>query len=94
MAYPRHRPDLIRIYRNADGTLTLRRYVNGLEWTRKVRSNDFLTAIEAGIVLGVHRVTVHNWIGTGVIPATQAEYGALIRWRDLRKFGKANGYLY
>lgn len=93
MAYTQHRPDLISFRLSPGQRLTLSRHINGLEWTRVVKPNDFLTPMEAAVVLGVHRVTLYSWIRAGAIKVHRGTYGSLICWRDLRDFGKANGYL-
>ena len=93
MAYPQHRPDLISCRPGPGQSLTLYRQINGLEWTRVVKPSDYLTPMEAAVVLGVHRVTLYSWIRAEAIPVYQGTSGSLIRWRDLRDFGKANGYL-
>ena len=94
MSPTQHRPDLIRVRRSRTGwDLTLYRLIGGLEWKRKVGPNDFLTLMEAGKVLQVHRVTLYDWISAGVIRAYPSKYGLRIRWRDLRKFGRDQGLL-
>lgn len=93
MAYSQHRPDLIRGRIGPFGNLTLYRYISGQKWTREIRGQDFLTPMEAAVVLQVHRVTMHGWVSTGVIPSHSSDYGALLRWRDVRKFGKDHGLL-
>ena len=94
MPYPQHRPDLIRVrLSQTTGNLTLYRLIGGLEWTRRVGSNDFLTPMEAAKVLRVHRVTLYGWIKAEVIPVYEGDYGFLVRWRDLRKFGRDQGLL-
>src|SRR3990172_3597463 len=91
MAYPKHRSDLIRGRIGPAGNITLYRFINGLLWKREIRWNDFLTPMEAAVVLKVHRVTMHDWVRDGLIPSHASEYGALLRWRDVKKFGKAHG---
>ncbi len=91
MAYPQHRSDLIRARIGPAGILTLYRTINGLLWKREVRPNDFLTPMEAAVVLKVHRVTMYDWVGEGLIPSHESDYGVLLRWRDVKKFGKAQG---
>ena len=91
MVYQPHRSDLITGRIGPSGILTLYRLINGLQWKREVRSNDFLTPMEAAVVLKVHRVTMHDWVRDRVIPSHPSEYGALLRWRDVKKFGKPHG---
>ena len=93
MAYPQHRSDLIRGTLSPFGQLTLYRLINGLEWKRDVRDKDFLTPMEAAVVLRVHRVTMHDWVAAGAIPSHPTEHGALLRWRDVRAFGQLHGWL-
>ena len=93
MPYAQHRPDLIRPRLGPTGNLILYRQIGDVEWMRKVGPNDVVTPMEAAVVLRVHRVTLYDWIGSGVIPAHQGGYGLLIRWRDLRKFGRDQGLL-
>lgn len=93
MAYPQHRPDLIRGVLTPFGKLTLYRLINGLEWKRELSDKDFLTPMEAAVVLRVHRVTMHDWVAAGAIPSRRSESGALLLWRDVRAFGKLHGRL-
>ena len=90
MAYQQHRPDLIRSKLGPMGNVTLFRRINGLEWTRIVRPQDFLTPMEAAVVLRVHRVTMYDWIAppAPLIPSQDGPHGVLLRWRDIRQFGQ------
>ena len=91
MAYQQHRSDLIRGRIGPLGNLTLYRLINGLEWRREVSAQDFLTPMEAAVVLQVHRVTMHDWVSAGAIPSHPSPYGALLRWHDVRRFAKDHG---
>jgi excisionase family DNA binding protein len=93
MAYPPHRSDLISARVGPLGDLTLFRKINGQTWTRKVRLQGLLTPMETAVVLRAHRVTVYEWIRNGVIPAKDGPDGFLLRWRDVRKFGRERGLL-
>jgi len=93
MAYPPHRSDLISARVEPLGDLTLFRQIKGQTWTRKVKARDLLTPMEAAVVLQVHRVTMYDWIRNGVIPALDSPDGALLLWRDVRKFGRGRGLL-
>ena len=88
MAYPSHRSDLIDARVGPLGDLTLYRQISGQTWTRKVKAQDLLTPMEAAVVLRAHRVTVYDWIRNGVIPALDGADGILLRWCDVRKFGR------
>jgi excisionase family DNA binding protein len=88
MAYTQHHSDRIWGNVSSSGNLTLHRLINGLVWTRKVGADDYLTAWEAAQVLKVHRVTMYDWVRDGLIPSKATPYGALLRWRDVRRFGK------
>ena len=93
MAYPQHRSDLISARVGHLGDLTLFRKISGQTWTRKVKAQGLLTPMEAAVVLRTHRVTVYEWIRNGVIPAQDSPHGTLLRWRDVRKFGRERGLL-
>ena len=93
MAYTQHRPDLISAKVGPLGGLTLSREISGQTWTRKLGPEDFLTPMEAGVILGVHRVTMYDWIGNGFLPAHESPHGTLLRWWDVWEFGRARGLL-
>ena len=93
MPYPQHRSDLISARMGPLGDLTLYRQISGQVWTRKVRAQDMLTPMEAAVVLRAHRVTMYDWIRNRVIPAHNSSHGVLLRWRDVRKFGRDRGLL-
>lgn len=91
MAYAPHRPELIDAQADLRGKLTLYRTINGLVWKREVRGNEPITPMEAAVVLGVHRVTMHNWVTQRAIPSYQGSHGALLRWSDVKDFARAHG---
>jgi len=91
MAYSAHRPDLIRAKWGALGNLTLFRLISGQEWRRDVSQSDFITPMEAAVALGVHRVTMHGWVTAGAIRSHPSPHGALLQWRDVQAFARANG---
>lgn len=93
MAYTGHRPDLITAEVSRLGAVTLHRTINGQVWTRKVGFSDFLSPMEAAVALKVHRVTMYDWIAQGLITPYEGEYGNLVLWEEVWKFGRLRGLL-
>jgi excisionase family DNA binding protein len=75
------------------GGLTLFRTISGQTWSRKLGPEDFLTPMEAAVVLKVHRVTVYDWIKNKLLTAYESDDGLLLRWWDVWEFGRARGLL-
>lgn len=93
MAYTPHRSDLISAHFGPLGGLTLRRIISGQTWTRQVGLDDYLTPMEAAVVLDVHRVTMYDWLANDLLPKYQGPDGILLLWRDVQQFGRAKGLL-
>jgi len=93
MAYTGHRPDLISAEVGKLGWLTLYRTINGQVWSRRVGPSDFLSPMEAAVALKVHRTTVYDWMAQGLIQAYEGEYGHLVLWDQVWKFGRLKGIL-
>ena len=91
MAYASHRSDLITAAHGYRGALTLYREISGQRWTRKVAPDECLTPMEAAVAVGVHRVTMYDWIEKGLVPAYQGEDGALLVWGEVYQFARARG---
>jgi excisionase family DNA binding protein len=88
MAYPQHRSDLIEFELKPGGALTLIRVISGLDWFRSVGFQDYLTPMEAAKVLGVHRVTMYDWIASGLIHRYGHEQGETwLLWGEIYQFG-------
>jgi excisionase family DNA binding protein len=94
MAYAQHRSDLISARLGPGGALTLFRAISGLRWVRRVPLDDYLTPMEAAVVLNVHRVTVYDWIAKGLVQSYQgAEGETWLRWGEVYQFGRTRGLL-
>ena len=95
MAYARHRSDLINYELHPGGALRLYREISGLPWVRDVALDDFLTPMEAAVVINVHRVTVYDWISGGLLqPYEPVEGGnreTWLLWGEVYQFGRARG---
>lgn len=90
MSYPQHRSDLIEFDLQPGGALTLIRVISGQDWFRSVGFQDYLTPMEAARVLNVHRVTMYDWIGKGVLQRYQNDdHEALLLWGEVYQFGRA-----
>lgn len=90
MAYPQHRSDLIEFDLQPDGALTLIREISGFDWFRSVGLKDYLTAMEAARVLGIHRVTMYDWVEKGLLNRYQNNEGDLVLlWGEVYKLGLA-----
>lgn len=87
MAYAPHRPDLIRSEPAPRGAVWLFRTIAGLEWSRHVEREDYLTPMEAAVALGVHRVTMYDWIAKGwVQPYEGADGETWLNWGEIFDF--------
>ena len=93
MAYTQHRPDLISAKVGPLGGLTLYREISGQIWTRRILPDDFITPMEAAVVLKIHRVTIYDWIKSGLLTAYESADGSLLRWWDVWEFGRGRGLL-
>jgi excisionase family DNA binding protein len=87
MAYAPHRIDLIRSEAAPRGAVVLYRTIAGLEWSRHVEREDYLTPMEAAVALGVHRVTMYDWISGDLLPAYEGEGGETwLLWGEVFDF--------
>jgi excisionase family DNA binding protein len=93
MAYPQHRPDLITVAFGGRGDIVLYREIGGHTWNRHVGLDDTLTPMEASVVLGVHRVTIYDWIEKGFLTTRPGGHGDVLVWRDVRTFARYNGLI-
>ena len=91
MAYASHRSDLITAELGYRGALTLFREISGQRWTRKVAPDEYLTPMEAAVAVGVHRVTMYDWIEKDLLPAYQGDGGVLLVWGEVYHFARARG---
>jgi excisionase family DNA binding protein len=93
MSYAPHRSDLISAELGARGALVLYREISGQTWTRRVALHEFLTLMEAAVVLQVHRITLYDWIEKGLLPRYKTEHGTLLIWGDVYDFARTRGLL-
>jgi hypothetical protein len=49
--------------------------------------------MEASVVLGVHRVTVYDWMEKGLLQRYEGGHGDVLQWREVRDLGFRNGFL-
>lgn len=92
MAY--YRPDGIEAFANKDGGFLLLVTRGGREYERHVEPEDFVTQIEASVILRpkVSRVSVFKWVKSGKLKADQVDGISMIQLSRLRKFAAQNGY--
>ena len=88
-----HRDDLISADIVLPELMILQRSIFGDTWTREVGPKDFVSPMEAGVALRVHRVTVYDWISKGLLKVHETEYGSRLRWGDVYKFAAKRGLL-
>jgi hypothetical protein len=87
LAYAQHRPDLIRSEPAPRLAVRLFRTIAGLEWSRLVEREDYLTPMEAAVALGVHRVTMYDWIAKEWVQAYDSEDGETwLNWGEVYDF--------
>ncbi len=92
MAHTPHRPDLISFELGPGSVLILHREISGFDWQHRVGLQDYLTPMEAAVVLQFHRVTMYDWISKGLIQGYQGNDGATwLLWREVYDFGRNRG---
>ena len=92
MAY--YRPDGMEAFAAEEGGFTLLVTRRGRIYERQIGPDDFVTLIEAGVILRpqVSRVAVYKWVKRGKLKADIVDGINLIRLSRLRKFAAKNGY--
>jgi len=92
MAY--YRPDGIEAFSTDDGGFDLLMTRRGRMYTRHVGPEDFVTQIEAGIILRpqVSRVAVFKWIQAKKLKADKVNGVSMIQLPRLRVFAAKYGY--
>ena len=89
-----YRPDGIEAYAAPDGGFELLVTRRGAIYQRHIGPDDFVTQIEAGVILrpAVSRVAVFKWIKSGKLKADLVDGVSRIRLSRLRKFAAQHGY--
>jgi hypothetical protein len=89
-----YRPDGIEAFATPDGGFDLFVTRRGGIYERHIGPDDFVTQIEAGVILrpAVSRVAVFKWIKSGKLKADLVDGVSRIRLSRLRKFAAKHGY--
>lgn len=89
-----YRPDGIKAFAAPDGGFDLLVTRRGRTYERHIGPDDFVTQIEAGVILRpqVSRVTVYKWVKSHKLKADDVDGISMIRLSRLRAFAAKHGY--
>lgn len=88
-----YQPDGIEAYATPDGGFNLLVTRRGRMYERRVGPEDFVTQIEASVILRppVSRVAVFKWVKSGKLKADTVDGISMIRLSRLRAFAAKHG---
>lgn len=88
----------VRAFWRDDGGADFWLNYQGRDWYRGVAPDEPVSVIEAAALMGRTRSAVYDWIRSGRLLASEAEWQdgrpvTVVYLDELRRFGLANGYL-